>query len=222
VFTGIIEEVGRLAAIERHGDSAVLRVSGPAVLKDAGLGDSIAVNGVCLTVTGRDDDVFSADAMAETMRVTALGSLKAGDRVNLERPLRAGGRLDGHIVQGHVDGVGRVLERTQGAAWEEWLIGVPQELARYIARKGSIAVDGVSLTVTAVTPPGAADPAFGIGLIPATLAHTALSDKAVGAPVNLEVDILAKYVERLATVKDQPGKPASSVSENNPTERQAK
>jgi riboflavin synthase len=206
VFTGIVEEVGTLVVREDGSDSAVLRIRAATVLEDVKLGDSIAVNGVCLTVTAVDGDVWSTDVMAETLRRSSLGATAAGAPVNLERAVTAHTRLGGHMVQGHVDGVGRVLSRTPGDAWEVVRIALPAELARYVVEKGSIAVDGVSLTVSAVTAVGAGgaggdsaddDPWFEVSLIPTTLRETTLGARAPGDPVNLEVDVIAKYVERL-------------------------
>ncbi|MCL2455819.1 MAG: riboflavin synthase [Micrococcales bacterium] len=200
MFTGIIEEIGRVVAVDDHGTDARLVVHGPLVTSDARDGDSIAVSGVCLTVTSLGDDgTFVADVMPESMARTTLGRLAPGDPVNLERALPANGRLGGHIVQGHVDGVGQVVARVPGERWEDVEIALPPALARYVAEKGSITVDGVSLTVTTVTPTS-----FGISLIPATLAHTTLHRLAEGDPVNLEVDILAKYTERLLTAERVP------------------
>jgi riboflavin synthase len=196
VFTGIIEEVGEVVGLESSGDSAVLRVRASRIGDDAAQGASIAVNGVCLTVIGRQDADggvhLDFDVMAETLKRSVIGSLAAGRRVNLERAARVDGRLDGHIVQGHVDGTGTLLARTPGDGWQTVRFGMPADLARYVAEKGSIAVDGVSLTVTAV-----ADDWFEVGLIPETLRATVLGEKATGDPVNLEVDVLAKYTERL-------------------------
>jgi riboflavin synthase len=195
MFTGIVEELGSVVAVEDRGQDARLRVRGPLVTSDARLGDSIAVDGVCLTVSELPGDgTFAADVMPESLRRTALGSLVAGAPVNLERALAVGGRYGGHVVQGHVDGVGSVLARRPGERWDEVEIAVPAALARYVAEKGSIAVSGVSLTVTHVS-----DEAFGVSLIPTTLAGTTLGTLVVGSPVNLEVDVLAKYAERLLT-----------------------
>jgi riboflavin synthase len=195
MFTGIVEELGSVVAVEDRGQDARLRVRGPLVTSDARLGDSIAVDGVCLTVSELPGDgTFAADVMPESLRRTALGSLVAGAPVNLERALAVGGRYGGHVVQGHVDGVGSVLARRPGERWDEVEIAVPAALARYVAEKGSIAVSGVSLTVTHVS-----DEAFGVSLIPTTLAGTTLGALVVGSPVNLEVDVLAKYAERLLT-----------------------
>jgi riboflavin synthase len=202
VFTGIVEEVGTLVVREDGSDSAVLRIRAERVLEGVALGDSISVNGVCLTVTGVQPDgggagVWSTDVMAETLRRSSLGSTADGAGVNLERAVTAHTRLGGHLVQGHVDGVGRVLSRTPGDRWEVVRISLPPELARYVAEKGSIAVDGVSLTVSALTPAEDAQPWFEVSLIPTTLRETTLGARAPGDPVNLEVDVIAKYVERL-------------------------
>jgi riboflavin synthase len=195
VFTGIIEELGEVVALEPRGDSAVLSVRARIVSDGVPHGASIAVNGVCLTVVADSGEQLSFDVMAETLKRSVVGSLHAGERVNLERAVRADGRLDGHIVQGHVDGTGVVVARTPGDAGQPWSLvrfGMPPDLARYVAEKGSIAVDGVSLTVTAVGPDW-----FEVGLIPETLRATTLGRKHPGDPVNLEVDVLAKYVARL-------------------------
>lgn len=192
MFTGIIEELGEAIAVERNGDAARLRLRGPVVTQDARHGDSIAVNGVCLTVTGTGEGEFTADVMAETLNRSNLSVLAPGDRVNLERPMALGGRLGGHLVQGHVDGTATILSRTPGSAWETVVFSLPAALARYVVEKGSITVDGVSLTVAAV-----ADDRFTVGLVPATLALTTLGLRQPGNPVNLEADILGKYVERL-------------------------
>ncbi len=192
MFTGIVEELGEVAALEPGAQSARLSVRGPLVTSDAFHGASIAVNGVCLTVTDSADGVFTVDVMAETLDRSGLGGLAVGDRVNLERAMPAGGRFGGHVVQGHVDGTGTVLERTPGEAWEVVRVSLPADLARYVVEKGSITVDGVSLTVAAVD-----DASFSISLIPTTLDLTTLGRADPGATVNLEVDVLAKYVERL-------------------------
>jgi riboflavin synthase len=195
MFTGIIEEVGSVAALERREDSAVLTVHADRIADDLSHGASIAVNGVCLTVVGwrgAHPTAIDFDVMGETLDRSIIGTLDAGSPVNLERAVRADARLDGHVVQGHVDGTGRIASRTPGDQWESVRFTIPAALARYVAKKGSIAVDGVSLTVTAVGPDW-----FEVGLIPETLRATALGRKAAGAPVNLEVDVLAKYVARL-------------------------
>jgi riboflavin synthase len=192
MFTGIVEELGAVAAIEPGEDSARLTVRGPLVTADATHGASIAVNGVCLTVVSHDDGEFTVDVMAETLRRSGLGALRTGDRVNLERAMAAGGRFGGHIVQGHVDGTGQILDRQPGDRWEVVRFSLPEDLARYVVEKGSITVDGVSLTVAGVD-----DSSFTVSLIPTTLDLTTLGHKEIGEPVNLEVDVLAKYVERL-------------------------
>jgi riboflavin synthase len=193
VFTGIVEELGQIAAVEELADAARFTVRGPVVTRGARHGDSIAVNGVCLTVVELlDGGAFTADVMAETLKRSSLGALAAGSRVNLERPTALGGRLGGHLVQGHVDGTGTVLERVPGEHWEVVRIALPAELARYVVEKGSITVDGVSLTVVEAGPDS-----FTVSLIPATLEATTLGFKQPGDPVNLEVDVIAKYVERM-------------------------
>jgi riboflavin synthase len=198
MFTGIIAEQGKVLSVERDGDtSATLRLHAPESTAGLAHGGSIAVNGVCLTATDIDGTDFSVDVMGETLIRSTIGGLAAGDPVNLERCVPAGGRLDGHVVQGHVDGVGELLEREALGNWDRLRFAVPAPLARYIAEKGSIAVDGVSLTVTAVSPASEPAPWFEVGLIPTTLAETGLGAKSVGSRVNLEVDVLAKYTERL-------------------------
>ena len=192
MFTGIVEELGEVAAVEDLGDACRFTLRGPLVTADAAHGDSIAVNGVCLTVVETADGTFTADVMAETLTRSSLGALRPGSRVNLERPMALGGRLGGHLVQGHVDGTGTVVERVPGEHWEIVKVALPAGLARYVVEKGSITVDGVSLTVV-----DAAADHFTVSLIPTTLAMTTLGLKQPGDPVNLEVDVLAKYVERL-------------------------
>ena len=203
MFTGIVEELGRVVDL-RHvgGDSAVLRVHGPRVSEDAVHGASIAVNGVCLTVTEHDADVVSFDVMAETLNRSSLGALAAGHPVNLERAMAATDRLGGHIVQGHVDGTAPLISRVPGERWEVVRLGLPAGLARYVVEKGSITVDGVSLTVSAL-----GEDFFEVSLIPTTLALTTLGAKRPGDVVNLEVDVIAKYVERLLTL---PGGPTAA------------
>jgi riboflavin synthase len=203
VFTGIVEEVGTLVVREDQSDAAVLRIRAQRVLEGVALGDSIAVNGVCLTVTGIESDgsegagVWSTDVMAETLTRSSLGGAVEGQPVNLERAVTPHTRLGGHLMQGHVDGVGHVLARIPGEHWEVVRIALPSELARYVVVKGSIAVDGVSLTVSAVSLVEAVQPWFEVSLIPTTLRETTLGVRAPGDPVNLEVDVIAKYVERL-------------------------
>ncbi|MFD5472685.1 riboflavin synthase [Streptomyces sp. NPDC127105] len=192
MFTGIVEELGEVTAVEDLGDAARFRLRGPVVTEGARHGDSIAVNGVCLTVVEHEGDEFTADVMAETLKRSSLGVLTTGSRVNLERPTAVGARLGGHIVQGHVDGTGTILERTPSEHWEIVKISLPEDLARYVVEKGSITVDGISLTVVE-----AGDTHFTVSLIPTTLALTTLGLKQAGDPVNLEVDVVAKYVERL-------------------------
>ncbi len=199
MFTGIVEELGQVAEIVELGDSVRLGLRGPTVTSDAHAGDSISVNGVCLTVVTNDDGVFTADVMRETLDRSSLGALAVGSPVNLERPTVLGGRLGGHLVQGHVDGVGRLLSRTSSDHWDLLAISLPAELARYVVEKGSITVDGVSLTVVSV-----ADDRFSVSLIPTTLALTTLGSKGPGDPVNLEVDVIAKYVERLMALDHIP------------------
>jgi riboflavin synthase len=191
MFTGIVEELGEVVAVEVRGDSCRLTVRGPVVTEDAEHGDSISVNGVCLTVVDNEDGAFTADVMAETLRVTSLRGAVPGTRVNLERAVRLQDRLGGHLVQGHVDATAEVLV-TPLEHWTVVRVGLPRDLARYVVHKGSITVDGVSLTVSAV-----GEDWFEVSLIPTTLALTTLGARAVGDPVNLEVDITAKYVEKL-------------------------
>lgn len=197
MFTGIVEEVGAVRAIERRPRSAVLSLTGPLVTSDAGPGDSICVNGVCLTVVELADHGFSVDVMAETLDRSSLGGLQVGSPVNLERAMPATGRFSGHIVQGHVDGTGRIVEIIPDEAWQVVRVGFSPALARYVVEKGSISVDGVSLTVASTSPADAAEPWFTVSLIPTTLAGTILGTAVVGQQVNLEVDVLAKYVERM-------------------------
>jgi len=192
MFTGIVEEVGEVVELARGSDSARLTLRGPTVTADAVRGVSIAVNGVCLTVVDTTDGSFTVDVMRETLDRSTLADLGVGGAVNLERAVRPSGRLGGHIVQGHVDGVGTVLRRAPGERWEVVRIGLDAALARYVVEKGSVAVDGVSLTVTAI-----GDHWFEVCLIPTTLSSTTLGRRNVGDRVNLEADVIAKYVERL-------------------------
>lgn len=207
MFTGIVEELGTVVALEHPGGDdgpagptagpatdAVLTVAGTLATSDARPGDSIAVDGVCLTVTSVADGAFVAEMMPETLSRTSLGSLVPGARVNLERALPADGRLGGHVVQGHVDGVATLTGRTPGPRWDDLAFAAPAGLTRYVAEKGSVALSGVSLTVTWVT-----DGGFGVSLIPTTLGATTLGGLVPGDVVNVEVDVLAKYVERLMT-----------------------
>ena len=207
MFTGIVEELGRVVRLETVEDSARLTVEAPTVTQDASLGDSISVNGCCLTVAAMHGSTFTADLMAETLTRTTLGSQAPGDPVNLERALRATDRLGGHIVQGHVDATAEVLDHHRGEHWDLLRIGLPQEIARYVAVKGSVALDGVSLTVVDVedaqhdapdaSPTPGAGASLSVGLIPETLRRTTLGTRRPGERVNLEVDVMAKYAERL-------------------------
>jgi riboflavin synthase len=212
MFTGLVEEKGVVMALEPLGDAVRLSVRGPVVTSDATHGASISVNGCCLTVMQQDGDVFAADVMAESLRRTSLGDLQAGDEVNLERAMQAGGRMGGHVVQGHVDGTGALLDRTPSEHWDVLRFSLPRDLARYLVPKGSITVQGVSLTVVDVSDPpapgGGAGPwaaddtsFFSVSLIPTTLADTTLGALEPGDRVNLEVDVLAKYVERLLAAR---------------------
>jgi riboflavin synthase len=201
MFTGIIEEVGRLQAIEHHGEgdgaSARLRIACDTVTEDVAIGDSIAVDGCCLTVTDLPGDGFSADLMAETLRATALGNLTVGTAVNLERAMRADARFGGHLVQGHVDGVGRVVARDEQPGTVFLTVTAPPQVARYLVPKGSITVTGVSLTVVDIERRADGSATFRLGLIPHTLEVTTLGERAAGDTVNLEADVIAKHVEQL-------------------------
>jgi len=197
VFTGIVEELGEVVSLDAlPGAAARIRVRGPAVAGDAKPGESIAVNGVCLTVVDPEGDTFAADVMRETLDRSSLGALRPGDPVNLERAATLTTRLGGHLVQGHVDGVGSIVDRRPAPHWEAVRFSLPEGLGRYVVEKGSITVDGVSLTVVEVD-----DDTFSVGLIPTTLALTTLGRKGIGDPVNLEVDVIAKYVEKLVGVR---------------------
>jgi riboflavin synthase len=202
MFTGIVEEKGTVAALEQLGDAVRLTIRGPVVTSDAAHGDSISVNGCCLTVAELDGDAFAADVMAESLARTSLGDLDEGAEVNLERALPAGARMGGHIVQGHVDGTAHLIDRTPSEHWELLRFALPNGLGRYLVEKGSIAVDGVSLTVVEIAdePDGSW---FSVSLIPTTLADTTLGGRRPGDRVNLEVDVLAKYVERLLAARTQ-------------------
>ena len=206
MFTGIVEELGRVVRLETVEDCARLTIEAPTVTQDASLGDSISVNGCCLTVAAMHGSTFTADLMAETLTRTILGSQTPGDPVNLERALRATDRLGGHIVQGHVDATAEVLSRHHGEHWDLLRVGLPREIARYVAVKGSVALDGVSLTVVDVedaphdapdiSPAPGAGASLSVGLIPETLRRTTLGTRRPGERVNLEVDVMAKYAER--------------------------
>ncbi|AZN30370.1 riboflavin synthase [Flaviflexus salsibiostraticola] len=197
MFTGIVEELGSVISLDEQNDALRLTVRGALATSDAVPGDSIAVNGCCLTVTSCDGDEFTADVMRETLMKTSLGILEPGSRVNLERAVTPSTRLGGHMVQGHVDGTGQILDRQPSEHWEIVTISVPDAVSRYIVRKGSIAVDGVSLTVVDTASNGPAGASFTVSLIPETLARTTLGFKEPDDTVNLEVDIIAKYVEKL-------------------------
>jgi riboflavin synthase len=197
MFTGIVEELGRVAAIQALPDNAIrITIEGPTVLSDANLGDSICVNGVCLTVAEQNGDQFTADVMSETINRTTIGDVLAGSQVNLERPVTLATRLGGHLVQGHVDAVGAVSAREHSENWDVVTITPPRDLLKYVVEKGSITIDGTSLTVSAVT-----DTTFSVSLIPATLEKTTLGIRQIGDRVNLEVDVLAKYVEKLVAAQ---------------------
>jgi riboflavin synthase len=201
MFTGIIEELGLVTAWEQNGDAARLTVRAPLAASDARHGDSIAVSGVCLTVIDQGADWFTADVMAESIAASTVGRLTPGDRVNIERAAAVSSRLGGHIVQGHVDGFTTILSTTDGGAWRVVRLALPDELAALVTRKGSIAVDGISLTVSAVSEADEQDPWFEVSLIPETLEATTLGAKAAGDAVNLESDILARHVQRLLAVE---------------------
>ena len=192
MFTGIVEELGEIREIHREADSITLTIRATTVLDDVHHGDSIAVNGVCLTVVEFGDDFFTADLMQETLVRSSLGQVEVGSKVNLERATAVGQRLGGHIVQGHIDGTGEVISRTPGERWEVVRISLPEHLSKYVVEKGSIAVDGTSLTVSAV-----GEGFFEVSLIPTTLTDSVIGSTAVGTKVNLEVDVLAKYVEKM-------------------------
>ena len=204
MFTGIIEEMGEITAIAPSGDGWRLTVRAPRAAADAVHGESIAVSGVCLTVVGSTADTFDTDVMKQTLDVAAIGSATVGTRVNIEKAMPVGARLGGHIVQGHVDGVGDVLDVRPGAQWSVLRISLPADLAPLVVDKGSISVDGTSLTVSAVSAPADPSPWFEVSLIPETLAATTLGIRAVGDRVNLETDILARHVERLLAFRAAP------------------
>lgn len=214
MFTGIIEEIGAVTAIEPSGDGVRLRVRAPLAISDASHGDSISVNGVCLTVVDSDDSSFSADVMRQTLDMSTLANLAPGRPVNIERATAVGTRLGGHVVQGHVDGTGVVLEVRPGDRWRVVRVGVPAALAPLVVDKGSIAIDGVSLTISAVSEPSAAEPWLEVSLIPETLEATTLAERVAGDPVNLETDILARHVQRMLafTATDPVTDPATPLS----------
>lgn len=207
MFTGIISGMGRVEAVDAapETDSVVLHISAPNHTANLDLGGSIAVNGVCLTATTIDGDTLALDVMGETLRHTTIGALGAGEAINLERCVQAGGRLDGHVVQGHVDGVGTLLEHETLGAWDRFRFSIPYGLAKYVAKKGSIAIDGISLTVTEVASAHEKDQWFEVGIIPTTLRETTLGQRNPGDNVNLEVDVMAKYAERLVAFNTAEG-----------------
>ncbi len=207
MFTGIIEELGEVVDWQPTADAARLTIRGPLAVSDAGHGDSISVSGVCLTVVDKGDDWFTADVMAETIAMSTLSGVTAGSRVNLERAAQVGDRLGGHIVQGHIDGTSTLLSITDGSVWRVLRFSLTADVAPLVARKGSIAVDGVSLTVSAVGTDW-----FEVSLIPETLTVTTLGRKAVGDAVNIETDILARHVARLAELSSAPAPTGRSES----------
>lgn len=198
MFTGIIEELGRVKAIEQQADAVRLTIEGPIAVSDVKRGDSIAVSGTCLTAVEFDSTTFTADVMKETLDRTSLSELKVGDPVNLERAMTAATRFGGHVVQGHVDGVGHIISREPSENWEWLRVSIPAELMKYIVLKGSITIDGVSLTVNEV-----GEDFVGLSLIPETLALTTLGSKSVGAKVNVEADVMAKHIERLLEARNK-------------------
>ena len=208
MFTGIIEETGTVQSVRKGVHSAVLTIQASQIMDDVRLGDSIAVNGVCLTVTEMNGDGYHADVMAETLRRSSLGALKPGSRVNLERAMAADGRFGGHIVAGHIDGTGRIesIEKDETAVW--YRVSAEPDLLRYIVEKGSITIDGISLTVAAVT-----EKDFQVSIIPHTQANTVLADRTVGDVVNLETDIIGKYVEKLLAGGQSPKKESKLTME---------
>jgi riboflavin synthase len=197
MFTGIVEELGRVKAIEPQADALRLTIEGPLVVSDANRGDSIAVCGTCLTVVEHDATSFTADVMQETLNLTSLAGIKVGDPVNLERAMTAATRFGGHVVQGHVDGLGEIISRTPSENWELVKVRIPQTLMKYIVLKGSITIDGVSLTVNEVGPDF-----IGLSLIPETLKLTTLGSKQPGDKVNVEADVMAKHIERLLEARN--------------------
>jgi riboflavin synthase len=198
MFTGIIEELGQITGLETLDDSIRLKVSGELVRTDLAQGESIAVNGVCLTAAKVTDDGFVADVMLETLNRSSLSQIKIGDKVNLERAMSGAGRFGGHVVQGHVDGVGEIISREPSANWEVVKIRIPNDLSKYVVHKGSITFDGVSLTVNEI-----ADDVVSLSLIPETLRLTTLGTKGVGDKINVEADILAKHIEKLIEARSQ-------------------
>ena len=198
MFTGIIEEIGRITAVDPSGDGVRLTVQAPTAIEDVRHGDSIAVSGVCLTVVDWTHNAFTADVMKQTLDMSTLGGVQPGRRVNVERALASGGRVGGHIVQGHIDGTGEVIDVQPGDQWQVVRVGIPAHLAPLVVDKGSITLDGTSLTISAVSAPGEIAPWLEVSLIPETLRATTFGERGIGDRVNLETDILARHVERLA------------------------
>jgi riboflavin synthase len=198
MFTGIVEELGTISGVKDLGDSIRLQVSGELVRSDLAQGESISVNGACLTAAELTEDGFVADVMLETLNRTSLRGIAVGDKVNLERAMSGSGRFGGHVVQGHVDGVGEILSRQPSDNWEVVKVRIPSELAKYVVHKGSITFDGVSLTVNDIS-----DDVVSLSLIPETLRLTTLGQKGVGAKLNVEADILAKHIEKLIEARSQ-------------------
>ncbi|MFU8945548.1 riboflavin synthase [Mycetocola zhadangensis] len=201
MFTGIVEEIGEVTAVDRTADAARITVRGPIAVTGASHGDSISVSGVCLTVVDWTDESFTVDVMAETLRMSTLDDVAPGRTVNLERAAEVGDRLGGHIVQGHIDGTATILGITEGSAWRVVRFSLAPELAPLVARKGSIAVDGISLTVSAVSGPSEAEQWFEVSLIPETLTATTLGARTIGDTVNIETDIVARHVERMLALQ---------------------
>ena len=218
MFTGIIEELAQIERVERSTDAARLTIRAPLVVADTGHGDSISVNGVCLTVVDRTPDTFTADVMAETLVMSTLDSATAGTTVNLERAALVGGRLGGHIVQGHIDGTSTVLSVTPGDAWRVLRFSLSPELAPLVTGKGSIAIDGVSLTVSNISPASEAEQWFEVSLIPETLIATTLGARIVGDHVNIETDILARHALRILALADAARQPSQA---NQPSQASA-
>jgi riboflavin synthase len=212
MFTGIVEEIGEITAVEPAGDGVRVTVKAPLSVSDAGHGDSISVSGVCLTVVDQGPDWFTADVMKQTLDMSTLAGVGAGHPVNLERATAAHGRLGGHIVQGHIDGTGVVREVRPGAQWSVVRIGVPAHLAPLVVDKGSIAIDGVSLTVSSVSDAADPEPWLEVSLIPETLEATTLGRAEAGTPVNLETDILARHVQRLLAFRSTENPAAAAAS----------
>lgn len=200
MFTGLVEDRGSVLTVEHDKDSAILEIS-TSLTPQINIGDSVSVNGVCLTATAKSQSAFKADVMVQTLRLTSLANISVGDQVNLELAMRSGARLGGHIVQGHIDGVAEVIENSKGDKWNKFVVRIPSELARYVVNQGSIAVDGVSLTVGEIS-----ENLVTLWLIPETLAKTNLESRVPGQFVNIEVDQLAKYVEKLLKAGEIDGK----------------